>query len=106
MMNQDLFSAVSMIDLTKVKLKIMEPAPEGQGWTAAQTAEAATWYKRFLFLCGQYPDEPIVPNLLIDQLWHQREGARAERRSESSDAADLFEGGSLVSLLHGGTSKK
>lgn len=58
-------------DLTRVGKKLMEPYPEGKGWTAEQVFEAETWYRRYLLLCKKYPGHPAVPNGPIDTFWHQ-----------------------------------
>lgn len=59
------------INLSAVGRKLMEPYPEGKGWTAEQVAEAEMWYRRYLFICMSYPDFPAVPNGPIDSFWHQ-----------------------------------
>lgn len=64
-------NAISRLDLSNVKRKIMEPAPEGKGWTQAQTDEAEKWYRRYLELCLRFPNFPVVPNYPIDSMWHQ-----------------------------------
>ena len=63
--------AIVALDLSNVKMKLMEPVPEGQGWTLAQADEAEKWYKRFLQLCLIHHDLPVVPNHQIDTIWHQ-----------------------------------
>jgi len=62
---------IDQLDLTMVKRKLMEPFPEGRGWTAFQADEAEKWYKRYLFLCAEYPAMAVVPNYPIDTVWHQ-----------------------------------
>jgi hypothetical protein len=59
------------IDLTAVCMKLMEPVPEGKGWTLDETQMAEKWYRRFLALCKMYPKFPVVPNYYIDSFWHQ-----------------------------------
>lgn len=66
-----LCKAVLSLDLSEVKMKLMEPAPEGKGWTGEQADEAELWYKRFLQLCLDFPDTAVVPNHHIDTIWHQ-----------------------------------
>lgn len=59
------------LDLTNIGRKLMEPAPEGKGWTAEQVTNAELWYRRYLELCLRYPSFPVVPNYPIDTFWHQ-----------------------------------
>ena len=60
------------MDLSKVRRKIMEPKPEGQGWTETQALEAEKWYKRYLATIISFPEATRhVPNLPIDLFWHQ-----------------------------------
>jgi hypothetical protein len=58
------------LDLSNIKRKLMEPFPEGKGWTKAQCDEAELWYKRFLHSIVIDPSKPHVPNGPIDDFWH------------------------------------
>ena len=63
---------LEQLDLGNVKRKLMEPKPEGQGWSEAQVNEAEKWYKRYLATIIKYPNATRhVPNLPIDLFWHQ-----------------------------------
>lgn len=63
---------VQQIDLTMILKKIMEPAPEGKGWTIAKARIVEMWYRRYLSLVLKYGKQvKIVPNYLIDAMWHQ-----------------------------------
>ncbi len=62
---------VEKLDLTNVRRKLMEPAPEGKGWSAKQAEEAEKWYKRYLCAIIAYPEAQHVPNGQIDTFWHQ-----------------------------------
>ncbi len=62
--------AIDTLSLEPIKLKLMDKK-EGKGWSLEQADIAEKWYKRFLFLCGKYPNEPIVPTMEIDIFWHQ-----------------------------------
>lgn len=64
-------AGIDQLDLTMVKRKLMEPFPEGRGWSADQAETAEKWYKRYLALCAIYPAEAVVPNYPIDAIWHQ-----------------------------------
>lgn len=60
------------LDLSMVRMKLMEPAPEGKGWNEAQALEAELWYKRYLAAIIAYPEATKhVPNGPIDDFWHQ-----------------------------------
>ncbi len=59
------------LDLSRIKAKLMEQAPEGKGWTQAQADEAELWYRRYLIVIAKYPDFVHVPNEPIDAFWHQ-----------------------------------
>lgn len=60
------------LDLTNVRRKLMEPYPEGKGWTEAQARQAEMWYKRYIATIIKYPDATQhVPNGPIDFFWHQ-----------------------------------
>ena len=62
---------IAQIDLEMVKMKIQEPK-EGIGWDEIQVEEAEIEYKRFLTLCLRYPypQNAIVPNKIMDTMWH------------------------------------
>jgi hypothetical protein len=60
---------IAALDLEMVKLKLQD-ADEGVGWTREQCDSAEVEYKRFLHLNRHYPDEPIVPNKIMDTMWH------------------------------------
>jgi hypothetical protein len=47
----------------------MDPI-EGEGWSRQQVDLVETWYQRFLLLNLRYPGEVIVPNKLVDKMWH------------------------------------
>lgn len=57
------------LDLEPIVIKAMD-AEEGMGWSFAFALSAAHEYRRFLILCAQHPDTPIVPSSVVDDLWH------------------------------------
>lgn len=63
--------AVAAIDLEMVKMKIREPSEE-VGWTIDQCEDAEVEYKRYLTLClrYRYPKHSVVPNKIMDTMWH------------------------------------
>jgi hypothetical protein len=51
---------------------MLEQCRKDYQWTAEQAEEAELWYRRHLWLCFQFPDQPIsVLSKKADQLWHQ-----------------------------------
>ena len=70
-----------------VKMKLMEPVPEGQGWTQVQADQAELWYKRFLHVCLTHPKLSSVPNRPIDLIWHQH---ILDTRAYAKDCKAIF----------------
>jgi len=64
-------TALRALDLSQVRRKLQEPAPEGKGWDDKTAEEAEMWYRRFLEVCLRHPEFPVVPNFTIDAFWHQ-----------------------------------
>lgn len=62
---------IAALDLEMVKLKLAD-ADEGAGWSAPQREDAEVEYKRYLTLCKKFPppDHAIVPNKIMDTMWH------------------------------------
>lgn len=62
---------IASTDLEMVKMKLCEPK-EGIGWTNEQVEDAEIEYKRYLTLCRKYPypQHSIVPNKIMDTMWH------------------------------------
>lgn len=63
--------ALTKLDLTKVKAKLMGPLPEGRDWTQEYVDVAEKWYRRYLMLIIKYPNQNHAPNLMVDEIWHQ-----------------------------------
>jgi hypothetical protein len=63
--------ALDELDLARVKAKLMSAQPEGKDWTQEFADTAEKWYKRFLALIIEFPNERHAPNQLIDEIWHQ-----------------------------------
>lgn len=61
--------ALSDLDLEPIIIKAMD-AEEGHGWTLGFASRVAAEYRRFLVLCLEHPDEPIVPSSFVDDFWH------------------------------------
>lgn len=60
---------IAEIDLEMVKMKLRD-ADEGQGWSFEQCDSAEIEYKRFLHLNMKYRKAAIVPNKIMDTMWH------------------------------------
>lgn len=57
------------LDLEPIMVKVMDKE-EGYGWTLEFTKRVATEYKRYLTLCLENPDFPMVPSTFVDNFWH------------------------------------
>lgn len=60
---------VNELDLEPIMVKLMDPE-EGLGWSLDFTMRVADEYRKFLTLCKENPDLPIVPSTLVDNFWH------------------------------------
>ncbi len=61
---------VATIDLSMVKMKIMDPE-EGKGWEPEYADAVETKYRRYLAMYLMFPERKIVPNKEVDVFWHQ-----------------------------------
>lgn len=57
------------MDLEPVMVKAMDPE-EGYGWTLEFTKAVAEEYRKYLTLCIEYPEVPVVPSNYVDDFWH------------------------------------
>jgi hypothetical protein len=62
-------SRIKQLNLEPIMVKLMDK-DEGKGWTMEQVLVAEKLYKRFLILNLKYPNESIVPTVIIDTFWH------------------------------------
>jgi len=62
---------IRQLSLSMIKKKLMQPPPEGEGWSRQEAEVAELWYRRYLTLVNKYPEQTIVPNEPIDAFWHQ-----------------------------------
>jgi hypothetical protein len=83
---EDLRQAIEGIDLTMVKMKIMD-SREGKGWSKQKADGVEVAYKRYLFLFATREDIRVVPTLDIDALWHQH---ILDTRAYFSDCDTVF----------------
>lgn len=57
------------LDMEPIMVKVMDKE-EGYGWTLEFTKRVASEYKRYLTLCLENPDFPMVPSTYVDNFWH------------------------------------
>ena len=62
-------SALAEMDLEPIIIKAMD-VDEGMGWSLDFALDIAREYRRFLVLCAQNPDTPVVPSSVVDDFWH------------------------------------
>lgn len=56
------------VDLAPIKRKLM--SDDGPHWTEEECDLAATEYQKFLTLLLLHPNEDLVPNHVMDEVWH------------------------------------
>ena len=81
---------IARVDLEMVKMKLSEPE-ESVGWNREQIGDAEIEYKRYLMLCRKYPhpDYSIVPNKIMDTIWHYH---ILDTRAYVRDSESIFGG--------------
>lgn len=67
---RDIAEKVSTIDLSMVKLKLMDE-DEGQGWPDEYATHVEKQYRRYLCMLRLSPKGHAVPTRDIDLFWHQ-----------------------------------
>jgi hypothetical protein len=65
----DLFKAITELDLSPIKLKLMH-VESGEGWPQEKADTVEKEYRRFLCMMKLYPDEDIAPVMDVDIFWH------------------------------------
>lgn len=60
---------INELDLEPIMVKVMDKE-EGYGWSLEFTTRVAAEYKRYLTLCLENPDFPMVPSTFVDEFWH------------------------------------
>jgi hypothetical protein len=60
---------IESLDLEPIMVKVMDKE-EGYGWSLEFTKQVATEYKRYLTLCLENSDFPMVPSTFVDEFWH------------------------------------
>lgn len=79
---------IAEIDLEMVKMKLCD-VDEGQGWSFKQCESAEIEYKRFLHLNMKYKKAVIVPNKIMDTIWHYH---ILDTRAYHKDSEKIFGG--------------
>ena len=65
----DLFKAVTELDLEPIKMKLMH-VESGEGWSLEKVNAVEKEYRRFLCLMKLYPEEATSPLADVDTFWH------------------------------------
>ncbi len=61
--------SINNLDLEPIMVKVMD-RDEGYGWSLDFTKKIANEYKRFLTICLENHDFPMVPSSFVDKFWH------------------------------------
>jgi hypothetical protein len=69
MNTNDLFKAISEMNLDAIKMKLMH-VQSGEGWSQAKADAVEKEYRRFLCLMKLYPNEDTAPLVDVDTFWH------------------------------------
>jgi hypothetical protein len=80
------FGIINSIDLTMVKMKLMDEE-EGQGWDQAYCEEIENLYRRYLCMLYLDFEAPHVPTIEIDLFWHQH---ILDTRAYAKDCQTIF----------------
>lgn len=63
------YQRIHELDLEPIMVKVMDK-DEGLGWSLEFTKRVAYEYKRYLTICLENPDFPMVPCTFVDEFWH------------------------------------
>lgn len=61
--------AFTGLDLEPIMVKVMDKE-EGLGWGYELTSRVAVEYEKYLTLCKENPNVPVVPSSQVDDFWH------------------------------------
>ncbi len=86
--NHGISPLIARVDLEMVKMKMQE-TDEGAGWTPEQCESAEIEYKRFLHMNLVFPKASIVPNKIMDTVWHYH---ILDTRAYCMDSEKMFGG--------------
>jgi len=65
----DLFKAVTELNLDQIKMKLMH-VESGEGWSLEKANAVEKEYRRFLCLMKLFPEENTAPLVDVDTFWH------------------------------------
>ncbi len=74
---------IKNLNLSNIKTKLMKT----NGLNQKQVDCIELWYKRFLEIHLKYPDQDIVPNQVIDEMWHLH---ILDTRKYANDCQSIF----------------
>ena len=57
------------LNLEPIVVKCLDDE-EGMGWDVDFALRVEKEYKRYLEMCKEHPDLPLVPSSLVDEFWH------------------------------------
>jgi hypothetical protein len=81
------WDAIDALPLDTVLERLWLPEPDGEGWTASKGKRAIDEYRKFLKLNAKYPKNRIVPNRLMDVVWHLH---ILDTRKYADDCEEVF----------------
>ena len=81
-------NSVAGIDLSNITWKLQDK--ESKGWDKETCDVAELEYRRFLTLKKIYPKQTLVPNKIIDDIWHQHILDTASYRKDCKDVFGVF----------------
>jgi hypothetical protein len=61
--------SINELDLEPIMVKAMDK-DEGYGWSLEFTKQVSAEYKRYLILCLENPNFPMIPSKFVDDFWH------------------------------------
>ncbi|MDO4442110.1 MAG: hypothetical protein Q4B81_07985 [Moraxella sp.] len=79
-------NAILNLDLEPLMVKSMDK-DGGYGWTLEQAKSVAQEYQKYLVLCLENPNMPIVPSGMVDDFWHLH---ILDTRKYAEDCQNIF----------------
>ncbi len=66
---ESLKNKITNLDFEPIAKKLLDPN-RGQGWSLEQVEDGITRYQQFLLLHSLYPHIRLVPDTVVDMVWH------------------------------------
>jgi hypothetical protein len=82
----DLFKAVTELNLDPIKIKLMH-VESGEGWSLEKANAVEKEYRRFLCLMKLFPEEDTAPLVDVDTFWHYH---ILDTRKYAADCEQVF----------------